>query len=43
MNRFLVLAQFLLGEETRLRVFEPLIADWQRESPRRPHHSRGQA
>lgn len=31
MNRFLSLAQFLFGDETRQRVFDPLVADWQRE------------
>jgi hypothetical protein len=31
MNRLLTLADFVCGEPARRRVFEPLLADWQRE------------
>ena len=31
MTRLLVVAEFLFGPATRERVFEPLVADWQRE------------
>ena len=31
MNRLLKLAAFVCGEQARRRVFEPMLADWQRE------------
>jgi hypothetical protein len=42
MKRLLVLAELVCGAAARVRVFEPLVADWQRQRADASHRSRAE-